>query len=293
MIFASIDIGSNAGRLFIADVFEKNNSILAGKIALVRVPLRLGVDVFKHGYITDSKIELLIKTFKAYNLISEIYNPISSIACATAAMREASNNKNVIKTIYEETGVELNIIDGLKEAEILSKANNIYINKQHDDTLYVDVGGGSTEFSLFHKDRFIDSISFNIGTIRLLFDKVEPEEWDNMKTWLHSLFNKQTKVNCICSGGNISKLVKLFGNIDNTIDRQQIKSARNTLEKYSYKERMRKYNIRPDRADVILPATIIYNKIMKWSNIGMLIAPSIGLADGLAIELYKKHKKIV
>jgi exopolyphosphatase/guanosine-5'-triphosphate,3'-diphosphate pyrophosphatase len=293
MIFASVDIGSNAGRLLIANVYEKNNSILAGKISLVRVPLRLGMDVFERGYISQEKVTALIKTFKAYNLIKEIYNPIDYVACATAAMREASNKDEIIQRISEETNNELRIIDGLEEAEILSTANNIYINKKYEDTLYVDVGGGSTECSLFHNDKFIASKSFNIGTIRLLFDKVNSNEWVAMEEWFKSFFANNQKVNCICSGGNITTLVKLFGNNDNTINRTQLKTACGELEKNSYEERMQKYNLRPDRADVIIPATKIYNNLMKWSDIDLLIAPRIGLADGLVIELYKNHKQLL
>lgn len=291
MIFASVDIGSNAGRLLIAHVFEKKNQIFASKIALVRVPLRLGLDVFEKGYISDEKIEMLIKTFKAYELIKEIYKPLDFIACATAAIREATNKKQVLDIIKKETGINLKVLDGLEEAELVSQANNIYINKKYDDTLYIDVGGGSTEMSYFRKDKFIASESFHIGTIKYMFDQVENSEWLRMKEWLENVRDTNEKVNCICSGGNISKLTDLFGNRDNTITRQQIKFAVGELEKHSYEERIERFTLRPDRADVIIPAAKIFNNIMKWSNIEYLIAPQIGLVDGLAIELYKKYKQ--
>ncbi|MDY0160977.1 MAG: Ppx/GppA family phosphatase [Bacteroidales bacterium] len=289
MIFATVDIGSNAGRLLISNVYQRNDSILAGKISLVRVPLRLGMDVFEKGYISEQKQDSLIKTFKAYNLIREIYQPVDYIACATAAMREATNKEEVLKRIENETGNTLQIIDGIQEANIISKANNININKRYSTTLYIDVGGGSTECSVFFEDKFVASDSFSIGTIRLLFDKVDKNEWDRMKLWLKEFITQGNEVNCICAGGNISKLVKLFGNYDNTIDRSQLKNAIKQLEQYTLKERMHNFNLRLDRADVIAPAAYIYRKIMKWSKVNSLIAPRIGLADGLAIELFKKR----
>ncbi|MDD2386201.1 MAG: Ppx/GppA family phosphatase [Bacteroidales bacterium] len=289
--FATVDIGSNAGRLLISHVFEKNNLIYASKIALVRVPLRLGMDVFEKGYITDEKIEMLIKTFKAYELIKDIYQPVDYDACATAALREASNSKIVLKAIKDETGIDLKIIDGIREAEILSQANNIYINKKYDNTLYIDVGGGSTECSFFKKEKFISSMSFKIGTIKYLFDQVDSSEWDKLKDWLQSVRDTDENINCICSGGNIIKLTGLFGNNDYTITRQQIKNSVGELEKHSYEERIEIYTLRPDRADVIIPAARIFNYIMKWGNIDTIVAPKIGLVDGLAIALYKKQVK--
>ena len=291
MIFAAVDIGSNAGRLLIAHVFEKRNQIYASKIALVRVPLRLGMDVFEKGYISDEKIDMLIKTFKAYELIKDIYKPIDFTACATAAIRESKNKEQVLEIIKKETGIKLKVLDGLEEAEIVSQANNIYVNKIHDDTLYIDVGGGSTEMSYFKKEKFISSQSFQIGTIKYLFDQVENSEWLRLKEWLETVRDTKQKVNCICSGGNISKLTDLFGNKDNTITRTQIKFAVGELEKHSYEERIERFTLRPDRADVIIPAAKIFNNIMKWGNIEYLIAPQLGLVDGLTIELYKKYKK--
>ncbi len=256
LIFASVDIGSNAGRLLIAHVFEKNNLIFASKIALVRVPLRLGMDVFEKGYISDEKLEMLVNTFKAYELIKGIYKPIDFVACATAALREAENRDKVILTIKNETGVNLKIIDGLQEAEIVSHANNIYSNKKHENTLYIDVGGGSTECSFYRKEKFVSSESFQIGTIKYMFDQVELIEWEKLKGWLQTVRDTNENVNCICSGGNISKLTSLFGNIDNTITRDQIKYAVGELEKHSYEERIEIYSLRPDRADVIIPETV-------------------------------------
>ncbi|HOY37903.1 MAG: hypothetical protein KBB11_03665 [Bacteroidales bacterium] len=291
MIFATIDIGSNAGRLLIAHVYEKFRVLFSSKIALVRVPLRLGMDVFEKGYISEDKIQDLIKALQAYKLIMEIYKPVAFDACTTSAMREAANREDVLQRVIDATGINLRVIDGIEEAQLISEANNIYINRIYKDTLYIDVGGGSTECSLFSGERFITSKSFNIGTIRLMFDKVKSSEWDDLKQWLESMPVRESQLNCICTGGNISAITKLFGNTDHTIDYPQLIHACEELEKYSYEERMVKYSFRPDRADVIVPASKIFNNIMKWGCINRLIAPQLGLADGLAIELYKNHLK--
>nr|NLA23880.1 exopolyphosphatase [Bacteroidales bacterium] len=156
-------------------------------------------------------------------------------------------------------------------------------------TLYIDVGGGSTELSLFSNEKFISSKSFNIGTIRFLFDKVLSSEWLKLEEWLKSLPIKDENINCICTGGNISAITKLFGNKDYTVNNKQIENAIEELEKYSFHERMQVFSLRPDRADVIIPAAKIFNNILKWGNIDTVIAPQLGLADGLAIELYKNY----
>jgi exopolyphosphatase / guanosine-5'-triphosphate,3'-diphosphate pyrophosphatase len=289
MIFATVDIGSNAGRLLIAHVFEKNNLFLTSKIALVRVPLRLGAEVFKYAKISDEKIDMLINTFKAFKLITDIYKPQDFIACATAAFRDATNKDYVLKVIRDETNVDLLIIDPKEEATIISSASNIYIKKKFEDTLYIDVGGGSTDCAYYQKEKFIESKSFNIGTIRYLFDNVEYCEWEELKNWLNEIRKSNGQINCICSGGNISNITKIFGNSNNTIDRTQLKNAVGELEKYSYEERIEKFSLKPDRADVIIPAAKIYNNIMGWGKIDYLVAPRIGLVDGLAVGLYKKY----
>lgn len=289
MIFASIDIGSNAGRLLLSHVFEKNSLFLTSKISLVRVPLRLGLEVFKTSKISDEKIEMLIKTFRAFQLLIDIYKPVDMIACATSAFRDAKNGIEVIKTIKDETGFELSIIDSVMEAEIISNASNIYIKKKYEDTLYIDLGGGSTDCAYYKNEKFVETRSFNIGTIRYLLDSVEYREWIAMQDWLESISRQSASINCICAGGNISNLTKLFGNVNNTITRPQIKFAVSELEKNSFEQRIEKFNLKPDRADVIIPAAKIFMNIMKWGNIEYLVAPKIGLVDGLAVGLYKKH----
>jgi len=293
MIFASIDLGSNAVRLLVASVFETNNKPITEKISLVRVPLRLGFDVFDKGYITNEKQEMLIRTFEAYNQLMGVYNPIDCIACGTAAMRQASNAVEVIEKVKAETGIEIILIQGDKEAEIIAKSENSNIIKIHDYSLYIDVGGGSTEISWFKGEKLLATRSFDIGTIRLLLDKVTLSEWEEMKFWVQGLHREDVPINCICSGGNINKLTKLYGNRDkNTLTYSQLLEGHEFLEGYPIEYRIDNLGLRADRADVIVPAAIIFKKLMKWGNIQELQAPKIGLADGLIMELYKRHKKL-
>lgn len=291
MIFASIDIGSNAGRLLVATVHEFNKKPISEKITLVRVPLRLGIDVFEKGYITPERQDLLIRTFEAYHQLLNVYKPIDFYAVATSAMREASNRVEVLNRIKNETGFTLHLIEGRREAEIISNSGNTNLIKEHPHSLFIDVGGGSTELSWYINDVLISTKSFDVGTIRLLFDKVDRSEWESLKHWLADIKLEQQPFNCICSGGNINKLTKLFGNRNkNTLSYSQLTEGHELLEGYSVEDRVEKMGLRIDRADVIVPAAIIFKKIMSWGKIQELQAPKIGLADGVIVELYKRHK---
>jgi exopolyphosphatase/guanosine-5'-triphosphate,3'-diphosphate pyrophosphatase len=291
MMFAAVDIGSNAGRLLVATVLEYKGKPITDKVTLVRVPLRLGIDVFEKGYISDEKVELLINTFRAYKQLMQVYSPVDFVACATSAMRDAENGANVMKILEAEANVKLKIIDGLTEAKVISAAGNINLEKPHDHSLYIDVGGGSTELTWFEKDKLISTFSFQIGTIRLLYDLVKKEEWEKLKEWIKSLGIENTPINCICSGGNINKLTKLYGNRQkNSLSYAQLSEGYSFLEGYSVEDRINKLGLRADRADVIVPAAVIFKKIMKWGGIKELQAPKIGLADGLIVDLYRKYK---
>lgn len=291
MIFAAIDIGSNAGRLLVSTVHGSKNSPIVEKITLVRVPLRLGFDVFEKGYISDEKQEMLIRTFDAYSQLMSVYQPIDFIACATEAMRQASNATEVIQQVKNETGIQIIPINGNKQAEIIGKAENKNLIKPHDYSMYIDIGGGSTEISWYEKDKLITTRSFKIGTIKLLLNLVSHSDWDDMRHWIEELRNEDLPVNCICSGGNINKLTKLYGNNDkNTLTYSQLVEGHEFLEGNPLEYRTKTLGLRADRADVILSAAIIFKKIMKWGKIHELQAPKIGLADGLISELYKKHK---
>lgn len=291
MIFAAMDIGSNAGRLLVAAVHQAKSKILAEKITLVRVPLRLGFDVFEKGVISKEKADLLVRSFEAYKQLMKVYNPINYAACATAAMREAKNGNEVLALVKEKTGIDLIAINGRQEAEIISNADNVNLSKIHKHSIYIDVGGGSTEITYFEEDKLISTKSFSIGTIKLLHDLIPLSEWDAMKNYIQELHDDEIPVNCICSGGNINKLTKLYGNRSkNTLSYSQLVEAHEYLEGYSLEDRIDKLGFRADRADVIIPAAIIFKKLMKWGNLHELQAPKIGLADGLIIELYKKHQ---
>jgi exopolyphosphatase/guanosine-5'-triphosphate,3'-diphosphate pyrophosphatase len=291
MLLATIDIGSNAVRLLFANVFERKGVAFADKASLIRIPVRLGMDVFEMGRISSTREEYLVKTLQAFRLLMEVYNPVAFDACATAAMREASNGALILSGLVKSTGLNVRLIDGIEEANIISAANNSIVNKRFEKTLYIDVGGGSTEISLFNRDRFVRSDSFKIGTIRLLHEQVDEIEWKRMQSWLTQLDLQGEPFNCIGSGGNINKLTKLFGNtMLNTLDYKRLKAAVENLGAMTLDDRMQFYGLRPDRADVIVPAGEIFLRIMKWTHATEILAPKIGLADGLAIQLYHAQK---
>jgi exopolyphosphatase / guanosine-5'-triphosphate,3'-diphosphate pyrophosphatase len=287
-VFASVDIGSNAVRLLFANVYvNASGEVVPEKATLVRMPVRLGMDVFETGSVSAYRQQLLIKTLQAFKLLIEVYGPIGFRACATAAMREASNRQEVLDTIRKETGFNIEVIDGHEEARLISTCNSFDLDPAVHYNLYIDVGGGSTELSLIRGRDLVASESFNIGTIRLMNGKVDEAAWIYMKEWIKSNLPLRGKINCIGSGGNINKLVKLFGGTSElTISRKKLKGAYELLCSMSVEERGERYGMRSDRADVIVPAAEIFLKIMKWGKISKVTAPKFGLADGLAIEQF-------
>lgn len=290
MLFAAIDIGSNAGRLLLANVMEFNGKIVAEKINLVRIPLRLGMDVFQQGYISPEKATMLIRTFKAYRDLMEVFQPVDMVACATAAMREALNSAEILTEVKDQTGIDIHIINGETEAKIISESDNTHLLRYHPHALYIDVGGGSTEITWYHNDTLLATHSFNLGTIKMLYNAIPNHEWQALQSWLTDLKPALQPFDCIASGGNINKLTKLFGNrTNNTLTYHQLAEAHDYLDGFSIEDRVNKLGLRPDRADVIVPAAFIFKKIMEWANIEELQAPKIGLADGLVVELYKKY----
>ncbi|MGL6195846.1 MAG: hypothetical protein ACRC2T_13600 [Thermoguttaceae bacterium] len=287
MIFASIDIGSNAGRLLIANVFQTNNGLRTGELAFVRVPLRLGQDVFQDGFVSHHRVEMLLKTMQAYRLIMDVYEPATYRACATAAMREAENRDEIVKKIHKETGIHLDVITGLEEATIIRDSNNWVHPESVDTLMYVDVGGGSTEISFLKDHTFVNSQSFNIGTIRLLGNSVKKDEFQNMEHWLKESSKSLGTILAVGSGGNINKLAKLFGESGGAgLTFAQLNDGYKTLKKTTLQERIEKMGMKPDRADVIIPAAKIFVKIMEAANCHRILAPKVGLADGLIFQLY-------
>ncbi len=292
MLFSSIDIGSNAVRLLFANVYESKGGPVTEKASLIRIPIRLGMDVFNIGRISDRKADDLVKTMQAFKLLIDVYQPIGYRAAATAAMREAINNVEVMDRIKLESGLEIGMIDGIQEANIISSLSNVFVNKNFTKTIYVDVGGGSTEISVLDGNRFVTSNSFRIGTIRLLADKVEETEWEALRKWLNQFKADFGQMNCIGSGGNINKITKMYGYPNNNmINFDQLQYAYKQLNSMPLDARIERMGLRPDRADVIVPAARIFVKILKWTDINVIIAPKVGLVDGLVLLQYKEMKE--
>ncbi|NCW12299.1 MAG: exopolyphosphatase [Chitinophagia bacterium] len=287
MILAAIDIGSNAARLLICEVVKKGKETEFNKLNLLRIPLRLGFDVFEKGYIGGQKKKMLINTIKAFNNLLKVYEVEHYMACATSAMRDAENAKEIIKEIKSETSIEIEIISGDLEAEIIYENHIAELLDKDKSYLYIDVGGGSTEITLYHKSQVVLQHSFNIGTVRLLTNKVKDETWEEMKETLKDLSKKYDNMIGIGSGGNINKIFSLLGAKPNkSISYDTLKEIFKEMDPLSIDERMKKYTIKKDRAEVIVPALTIYNAICKWANIDEIHVPKIGLADGLIHHLY-------
>ncbi|HNW97402.1 MAG TPA: rod shape-determining protein [Bacteroidales bacterium] len=292
MLFASIDIGSNAVRLYFANVFEIDGIPKAEKASLIRIPLRLGEDVFNTGSISEQRVYNLLKTMNAFKLLIDVYKPVDYIACATSAMREASNNKAIIESIRNASGIDVRVIDGIEEARILCASNNILIEKKYHVAMYIDVGGGSTEISVIKDGVLLASNSFQLGTIRILSAKAHAEEWENLKTWLDQFKNDFGKIYLIGSGGNINKLSKLYSTQpDSSLSYHHLKKGLKELSSLTLQERITDMGMRPDRADVIIPAAEIFIYIMKNTKTDYVFVPRIGLGDGLIYTVYKRYKE--
>ena len=287
MKLAAIDIGSNAVRLLICEVVKKGKEVEFNKLNLLRIPVRLGFDVFEKGVIGSQKKKMLINTIKAFNNLMKVYEVDHYMACATSAMRDAENAKEIIKEIKIETSIEIEVITGELEAEIIYENHIAELLDKDKSYLYIDVGGGSTELTLYHKSNVVLQKSFNIGTVRILTKKVKDETWDEMKETLKEISKKYGNIIGIGSGGNINKLFSLSGSKSGkSMTYENMKDIYKEMEPLSIDERMRKYTIKEDRAEVIVPALSIYNALCKWSDIIEIHVPKIGLADGLIHHLY-------
>jgi len=287
--YAAIDIGSNAIRLLIADVIEKRDTSTYTKNTLLRVPLRLGDDAFIDTYISEGKFQDLLKTIGAFRSLMDVYKVSDYMACATSAMREADNGEDVV-VVCKESGVNIQIIDGRTEAQIVYTAyfeNKIDRNKVY---LYVDVGGGSTEISLFAKGHVVASRSFNLGTIRVLDNQDAPELWDEMKRWVKEITQGYKDIYGIGTGGNMNKLSRLANDKgDKPMTYAKLKALYNYLNSFSLRDRIHELGLRSDRADVIVPAAEIFLTIMKVGHLKNMVAPRVGLADGIIQTLIDKN----
>lgn len=292
MRFASVDVGSNAVRLMLCHVFEQNNEPVLKKNELIRIPIRLGEDAFLYGKISDEKATKLVNTMKAFKLLIDVFDAIDYRACATAAMREAKNGSEIIERVKKEANLDLEIITGKFEAEIVYSN---HVAEHLDNTasyLYIDVGGGSTELTLFNKGKCIVSQSFNIGTIRMLHDKVDRNYWQSFKEWIKENTRSHQPIIAIGSGGNINKINKILKKKESKpINYENLRELYDSLQMLTYEDRISQLGLNPDRADVIVPAAKIFLTIMKHAGIERIIVPQIGLSDGLIHLLYEKHKK--
>jgi len=291
---AAIDIGSNACRLLIDDVIAvANNKTDFIKLAFVRVPLRLGFDVFETGRIGDIKIEKFLKTIESYRLLLDVYEVKHLKACATSAMRDASNAKEILQLVKEKTGIGIDVISGQDEAKYIYE-NHVAENLNNlESYLYIDVGGGSTELTFFSDGKLICKESFDIGTIRLLKNQVTENTWNEMKDFIRTKTKGYHHVTCIGSGGNINKIFSLSKRKEGRpLTIEMLRNYYSEFSSITLQQRMSLYNMREDRADVIVPALLVFINVMRWAETDEIYVPKIGLADGLIHILYDEVKNL-
>lgn len=286
--YAAIDIGSNAMRLLVGNIIEENGKETQfSKSSLVRVPIRLGQDAFTVGEITEENIDRMVDAMRAFKLIMKVHKVEKYMACATSALREAYNGKEVVEIIKKKADIKIEIIDGKKEAAIIASTDLHYLLKTEHNYLYVDVGGGSTEFSLFSDGKMIISKSFKVGTVRLLNNMVGEIVWHEIEKWIKQNTEEFDNVTLIGSGGNINKLFKMSGKQnEKPLSYIYLNAQYTNLNALSYEQRISELGLNPDRADVIIPALRIYLNAMKWSGARNIYVPKIGLADGIVKAMY-------
>ena len=290
--FAAIDIGTNAVRLLFANVIEDDGETYFKKSSLIRMPIRLGEDVFESGKINKKRARNLVRIMKAFKLLIKANDVEYFRACATSAMREAKNGAKLIQLIKSETDMDIELISGSEEAEIISQTQIKKLIVENPNLLFVDVGGGSTEITLFQNGELIKSHSFKIGTIRMLKDKVDNKEFENLNSWVSELRGKYEGLKIIGSGGNINKIYKFSQkHIGKGLTYTELKEIYDNIKSYSYEDRMKVLGFNPDRADVVIPAAEIFLNIMKNAEISEIQVPKIGLADGIIRLEYKKFKE--
>jgi exopolyphosphatase/guanosine-5'-triphosphate,3'-diphosphate pyrophosphatase len=288
--YAAVDIGSNAVRMLIADIIENNGSVSFKKNTLIRVPLRLGDDAFLNQHISDRKADDLVKTMHAFRGLMDVYKVVDYRAYATSAMREAKNGADVVQRIKEEANLNLEIVHGQKEAKIIYASHAEDNIDKTKDYLYIDVGGGSTELSLFSAGEMIASKSFNIGTIRILDNQDKDETWDEMREFIREHTRHIKGLAGIGTGGNINKLYKLADEKEKApLTFSKLKSLYTYLNSFSLKDRINVLGLNQDRADVIIPACDIYLSVMKWAGIKNLYVPTVGMVDGIIQRLIEKN----
>ena len=288
--FAAIDIGSNAIRLLISNIYvQKDDSFDFTKNSLVRVPVRLGQDAFTKGLITKKNISKLIDTISAFKLLMKIHKVDKYLAYATSAIRNCSNAQEIVKKVFNDTGVEIKIISGIKEAKLITE-NKIFKNKT-DTFCFIDVGGGSTELTILMKSKIIKSKSFKIGGVRLINNLVSKKTWTDFDNWIKNNLTNKKNIRLIGFGGNINKIYKIAGTrIGKPLSTKKLNSIIRKLEKMSDKEKLLNYRLNPDKLDIIVPASKVYKFLIDKLNLSQIEVPKIGLSDGIISELINKSK---
>jgi exopolyphosphatase/guanosine-5'-triphosphate,3'-diphosphate pyrophosphatase len=292
--FAAIDIGSNAVRLLISTVTEPDNKpVTFKKTSLVRVPIRLGQDVFTKSYISDESTERMIDTMKAFSLLMKSHRIDAYRACATSAMRDAKNGKAVAEKIASECKIDIEIIDGSDEASIIAATDLHTLVDNNKTYLYVDVGGGSTEFTLFSEGKTIESKSFKLGTVRILNNTITEDIWSEAEQWIKDVTKPYSRIEMVGSGGNINNIFKSSNKkLGKPLSYFYLSSYYQLLNSLTFEERISELSLNEDRADVIIPATKIYLSAMKWSKSKSVHVPKIGLVDGIIKSLYQNMKLV-
>ena len=290
MRYAAIDIGSNAVRLLIADIIEINEEISFKKNTFIRVPLRLGDDAFVDHHISDRKAQELVDTMSAFALLMKVYKVQDYMACATSALRDAKNGSEIVVRVQEEAKVNLEIVHGQREANIIYSSHIEQHLERKKNYLYIDVGGGSTELSIFCDGEMIDSRSFNLGTIRILDNQDKDETWVEMKDWIKNQSKTYKNLQGIGTGGNINKLFKMANEKEGApLTFLKLRSLHSYVDSFSLKDRINVLGLNHDRADVIIPACEIFLTVMKWAGVKQIFVPRVGMVDGIIQLLIEKN----
>lgn len=291
MKLAAVDIGSNAIRFQISTVLDNGPKVLFKKLEYVRFPLRLGHDVFSTNRISDRSIEKFIKLMKTYKLLIELYEADDYMFCATSAMRESENGEELARRVHDELGVTIHIITGHEEADMVNRAIASFLSDQ--SYIHIDVGGGSTELNLYVDGKKIKTRSFKIGSVRVLEGTDSPIMWQDMEKWVRkNIDNKFGKITAVGTGGNISKIFELAKvKIGKAITVKKIQSTMTMVKSKTIDQRIYELQMNPDRADVIVPASDIYLKVMEWAKAPEMIVPDVGLKDGILLHLLEKNKQ--
>ena len=289
MKLAAIDIGSNAIRFQVSTVLDNAPALIFKKLEYIRFPLRLGHDVFSTGRISDKSVSKFKKLMKAFRLLIELYEVSDYMFCATSAIRESENGTELVNEVFNELGITIHIIDGNREAELINRAISSYLTQK--TYLHIDVGGGSTELNLYVKGDKIKTRSFKIGSVRVLEHNDSPIMWEDMEQWVKANIKKEYgKVTAVGTGGNISKIFELAKmRPGKTISIKRVRDILAMIKEHSLDDRIYKLQMNPDRADVIIPATDIYLKVMEWARAQSILVPEVGLKDGVMLYLYEQH----